>query len=81
MVTHNRVLTLQNHSVSTFGPDQLSQLFGQKMGLNQLLSVLGGLSVKDMVLTHFQCLISYSFCLVFLTFLFLLFLHSTCNGE
>ena len=65
MVTYNRVTTLQNHSVSTLSSEQHRQRFGQKMGLNQL-SCLRGLSEKAMVLTHLQCLILFSFFLVFL---------------
>ena len=70
MVTHNRVTTLQNHSVSTLSYDQLRQRFGQKMGLNQLLQCLQGLSEKAMVLIHLQCLILFSFLVVFLTSVF-----------
>ena len=67
MVTHNRVTTLQKHCMSTLISDQLYQLFSQKMGLNQLLKGLRGLSEKAMVLTHLQCKSLFSFFLVFLT--------------
>ena len=67
MVTHNRVTTLQNHSVSTLSSDQLRQRFVEKMDLNQLVQCLRALSEKAMVLTHLQCLILLSFFLAFLT--------------